>query len=260
MIRISNAAARRTTSRPTLPRPTMPSVLPRSSVPTNLRFSHLPALVAALAAGMERAMESMSAMVCSAAETALPPGVFITSTPAPVAAGRSIFSMPTPARPITRSLGAWLRTAASTIRPPRTISASASARYCVYSLGLEAMTSHPGCARSSLRPPAAIGSANRMRMSGPSNGHGLFCQSHVRVCVLNGGDTDAELHRDPVGGKNDFELRDDGEQIGEVEVAEVRDAEDLAFHGPLAVGDDGTETVAEFLDDHAGIHTSRWFN
>ena len=42
MIRISKAAARFTTSRPMLPRPTMPSVLPRSSVPMNLRFSHLP--------------------------------------------------------------------------------------------------------------------------------------------------------------------------------------------------------------------------
>ena len=65
-----------------LPSPTMPSVLPRSSLPMNFFFSHLPARVEALACGMWRAMASISARVCSATEMALPPGVFITSTPA----------------------------------------------------------------------------------------------------------------------------------------------------------------------------------
>ena len=55
MIRISNGAARFTTSRPMLPRPMTPSVLPRSSLPRNFFFSHLPDLVEALACGMERA-------------------------------------------------------------------------------------------------------------------------------------------------------------------------------------------------------------
>ena len=41
-MRISKARARFTTSRPMLPRPTMPSVLPRSSLPRNFFFSHLP--------------------------------------------------------------------------------------------------------------------------------------------------------------------------------------------------------------------------
>ena len=36
-------------------------------------------------------------MVCSAAETVLPPGVFITTTPLRVAAGTSMLSTPTPA-------------------------------------------------------------------------------------------------------------------------------------------------------------------
>ena len=107
MMRISNAAARFTTSRPMLPRPTMPSVFPRSSVPRNLRFSHLPDLVDALACEESSGpATSIRASVCSATDTALPPGVFITSTPAAVAAGSSTLSTPTPARPITRSLGA----------------------------------------------------------------------------------------------------------------------------------------------------------
>src|SRR5690349_22087716 len=78
-MRISKAAARFTTSRPTLPSPTIPSVFPRSSVPRNFRFSHLPDLVDALARGMERASDSISARVCSATDAALPPGVFIRS-------------------------------------------------------------------------------------------------------------------------------------------------------------------------------------
>ena len=42
---ISNARARLTTSRPILPKPTMPSDLPRSSLPRNFFFSHLPPVV-----------------------------------------------------------------------------------------------------------------------------------------------------------------------------------------------------------------------
>ena len=88
----------------------MPSVLPRSSLPRNFFFSHLPARVEALACGMWRAIASISASVCSATEMALPPGVFITSTPAAVAASRSTLSTPTPARPMTRSFGAFSNT------------------------------------------------------------------------------------------------------------------------------------------------------
>ena len=128
MIRISKGFARFTTSRPMLPRPTTPSVLPRSSLPRNFFFSHFPDLVEAFACGTARAIDSMSASVCSATEIALPPGVFITSTPASVAAGRSTLSTPTPARPITRSLGAAASTSLSTFTALRTSSASQSAR------------------------------------------------------------------------------------------------------------------------------------
>ena len=89
-----------------LPSPMMPSDLPRNSLPMNFFFSHLPLVVDCVASGIRRAMASISARVCSATEMALPPGVFITRTPAAVAASRSTLSTPTPARPITRSLGA----------------------------------------------------------------------------------------------------------------------------------------------------------
>ena len=71
-------------------------------------------------------MHSINPSVCSATDTALPPGVFITSTPAAVAAGRSTLSTPTPARPITFSLGAFASTSAFTFTALRTSSASAS--------------------------------------------------------------------------------------------------------------------------------------
>ena len=122
----------------------MPSVLPRSSLPMNFFFSHLPARVDALAWGMWRAMASIMASVCSATEMALPPGVFITSTPACVAASRSTLSTPTPARPMTRSLGAFSSTDWLTCTAERTSSASASARCCAYSFGFETITFQPG--------------------------------------------------------------------------------------------------------------------
>ena len=55
----------------------------------------------------------------------------------------------------------------------------------------------------------------------------------------------------PVGAENDFESRDDSEHVREIEITQVRDAEDLALHGALAVGDDGAEAFSEILDDHA---------
>ena len=106
-------------------------------------FSHLPLRVELLACGMRRAMESMRARVCSATEMALPPGVFITSTPAAVAAGRSTLSTPTPARPITRRRGALSSTSLFTCTALRTSSASASARCFPYSFGFDTMTFQP---------------------------------------------------------------------------------------------------------------------
>src|SRR5260370_14813488 len=56
--------------------------------------------------GTFRARLRIIAKESSAVETVFPPGVFITTTPCSVAAGTSTLSVPTPARPTTRSLGA----------------------------------------------------------------------------------------------------------------------------------------------------------
>ncbi len=129
------ARARLATSIPMRPSPTMPSVLPRSSVPCSVFFSHLPARVVVSARERCRASESISPKVCSATATALPPGVFITTMPRRVAASRSMLSTPTPARPITRSVRAWSRSLAFTSTAERTTSASASATSCASASG-----------------------------------------------------------------------------------------------------------------------------
>ena len=50
-----------------------------------------------------------------------------------------------------------------------------------------------------------------------------------------------------------FEGADDGDGVHVVEEAEVGDAEELALHLALAVGDDGGELGFEALDDGAGV-------
>ena len=50
-----------------------------------------------------------------------------------------------------------------------------------------------------------------------------------------------------------FEGADDGDGVHVVEEAEVGDAEELALHLALAVGDDGGELRLEALDDDAGV-------
>ena len=59
------------------------------------------ALRDATACGMWRASAIIKEIVCSPVVTLLPPGVFMTTMPRLVAASASIFSKPTPARPIT---------------------------------------------------------------------------------------------------------------------------------------------------------------
>ncbi len=61
---------------------------------------NLPACIAASAAGISRAAESMSAIVCSAAETILLVGTLHTGMPCSLAASTSMLSHVTPARPI----------------------------------------------------------------------------------------------------------------------------------------------------------------
>jgi hypothetical protein len=90
------------------PKPTMPSVFSYSSTPENFERSHLPLVSDMCACGMLRASASSSAIVCSAAVTTFDCGALATTIPRLVAASTSTLSTPTPARPITRSLLAWL--------------------------------------------------------------------------------------------------------------------------------------------------------
>src|SRR5580658_877031 len=115
------------------------------------------------------------------------------------------------------------------------------------------MTSQPACSWSSLIPPAARGSAIRIRMALRLSAHCFLGESGLSVSVLYRGDPCAELHRLSVGGQDDFEFGDHSEEIREIEIAEVRDAKDLAFHRALAVGDHGPEALAKFLHDHPGV-------
>ena len=95
MTRIFRPRARSATMLPMLPAPIKPSTLPVISTPMKRFFSHLPAWVEALAAGRSRASASISEnLVCSAVVMELPKGVFITITPAAVAAGISTLSTP----------------------------------------------------------------------------------------------------------------------------------------------------------------------
>ena len=76
--------------------------------------------------------------MCSAAETVLPLGVFITITPRRVAAGTSMLSTPTPARTTQRSLPGFSSRSAVMRVPERTMAASAARRAETRSAPLEA--------------------------------------------------------------------------------------------------------------------------
>ena len=107
------------------PVPMTPRVLPISSRPeANFFFSHFPPRVLCEASAICRASARSSATVCSATETLLPPGAFITTTPRREAAPRSMLSTPVPARPMTRSFCAESRTSLVTLVALRTASAS----------------------------------------------------------------------------------------------------------------------------------------
>ncbi len=152
MTPMSRPLARRATSRPMRPRPTTPSVLPATSVPTNLLRSHPPAFMVASATGMRRASASRSAIVCSAAETVFPPGVFITTTPLRVAAATSMVSTPTPARATARSLPTSSKYSAVSLGCERQMTASA--------LRIAALSSSPlRPGRLSTSIPAAVSSS-----------------------------------------------------------------------------------------------------
>ncbi len=125
---------------------------------------HLPPFTLASACGMLRASDIISENACSAVEIVLPAGVFITITPRFVAASISTLSVPTPARPTTRSLLAAAITFAFTFVRERTTSASYSPMTVRSSSGLISVwtvtsSKPPSC--SSLMPRSEMGSATR---------------------------------------------------------------------------------------------------
>ena len=105
---------------PMVPQPTTPSVLSRSSTPMKRPRSQPPLRVERSACGIRRASAHVMAMVCSAAVTELPWGVFMTTMPRLVAAFMSTLSTPVPARPTTLSRAARSTSSAVTLVAERT--------------------------------------------------------------------------------------------------------------------------------------------
>lgn len=54
---------------------------------------------------------------------------------------------------------------------------------------------------------------------------GLRLYRGAGVNLLRGGHAGSVLHREPISVENDFEAREHGEEVGEIEIADVRDAE-----------------------------------
>ncbi len=168
----------------------MPSVFPRSSTPCSDFFSHLPACMLPLAAGICRASASIRPIVSSATAIAFAPGVFITTMPRRVAASASMLSTPTPARPITRSFGACSISASSTCTADRTTSASASASASVSLPGSLATSSAVNTFHASEASTANVAgetfSANTTFIEGPLlSGALLYSSNRKWFCSQN---------------------------------------------------------------------------
>ena len=152
------------------PVPITPSVLPNSSRPeANFFFSHLPPRVLCEASATWRASARRSATVCSATETLLPPGAFITTTPRRVATLRSMLSTPVPARPITRSRVAAASRSEVTLVALRTASASYPPMTSLSSAGFSPVrksTCAPGMRSRMVFASGERSSEMRMRISG----------------------------------------------------------------------------------------------
>ncbi len=144
----------------------MPSVFPASSMPSHLLRSQRPAVSALCAWGTLRAMDKISAMVCSAAESTLDCGALTTITPCLVAASTSMLSSPTPARATTTNCLPAANIAASTMVAERTMRACAPSRIaCNSPADLFSCTSTIKPAdRSRSRPASAISSAITIRL------------------------------------------------------------------------------------------------
>src|SRR4029077_19725083 len=251
MTSISSPCARLATSDPTLPSPTTPSVLPRTSVPMNLDRVHSPRFTEASACGTHRARAKRSAMVCSAAATMLPRGALTTRIPLRVAAGTSMLSTPTPARPTTRSFRPASSTGAVTRVSLRTISASNSGIRLISSASSSLLTTVTSPARRSLsRPSSASGSATRIRGNSAGRGADALQRRGCRRHAAPFGGSDVELLERLLHGPEDLDHVALGDRT------EVADADHLAGHLALAPGDHdavlGVEQGAERRDVQTG--------
>src|SRR6266542_3944574 len=169
-MRISNAAARRATRLPTRPMPTRPRVLPCSSRPMSFPRVHSPRRTLASAVTTLRNRDRASASACSAAAVTLPVGALTTYTPRDVAAGTSMLSTPTPARPTIWSFGAASSSDAVTFVSLRTTSPSASA----------------SCVRSSSGPDGVRTSQRSRRRASPSAASGSATTTTVGMLLAAG--------------------------------------------------------------------------
>ena len=147
-----------------LPRPMTPSVLPRSSLPRNFFFSHLPDLVEALACGIapskpeherDRMLGDRNRIAARRVHdeyAGCGGGGQIDVVHADAGAADDL------------ELRRLRKTSAFTFTALRTIKASVVGRCCAYSFGLETITSQPGWAFSKSIPAAARGSATSIFM------------------------------------------------------------------------------------------------
>src|SRR6185503_14571843 len=290
MTRIWKPAARRATSEPTRPMPTRPSVLPRSSRPMNFDRVHSPARTLRSASAMRRSNVSASAIVCSAADTMLPSGAFTTYTPCAVAAGTSMLSTPTPARPTTARRGAASKIFAVTFVSLRTMSASTSASREARSASASPVvvrTSHRS--RSRTRPSSARGSATcttgllrgvaggsplaierssaptrlsagadgvRARTAGAGTGSRRLWRA-LRVGAERRGDRLTGLDRLVEVTQCELQGAEEVEDVLQRHEAEVTDADELALELALAAGDDRVVVVAQHADEVARVNARR---
>src|SRR5437899_9739803 len=254
---ISRPWARLATSDPTLPRPMTPRVLPRISVPMKFARVHSPRFTDASACGTERASEHRRAIVCSAAATMLPRGALTTRMPRRVAAGTSMLSTPTPARPTTRSFLPASMIGAVTRVSLRTTSASKSGMRRISSFSPSLLTTVTSPARRSRsRPSSARGSATRIfatsiPRSARGGGHALH----------GGGDRGepASIRRRDVALLP--RLLDRPDHLDDITLgdsAQVTHADHLARHLALAPGDHDAVLGVQKLAQRSHVEPTGW--
>src|SRR2546423_7995733 len=267
------APARRATAPPTRPMPRRPRVVARSSRPMNLDRVHSPARTLRSASTTRRRSASARASVCSAAATMLPSGAFTAYTPRAVAAGTSMLSTPTPARPTTTSRVAASRTARVTFVSLRTTSASTSPRRAARSASFRPVVWRTSQrARSNARPSSARGSATwtmlrrlatgRDRVGrgtrGVAGGGSGRLLGALGVRAKRRADGDPRFDGLVQIAQRELERAEEGHDVLQRHEPEVGDADELSFHLALATGDDRVVVVAQDANEIARIDSCGW--